>query len=114
MKRSKLLLVAAILGTAYAVYLFTYFGNSLSSGGSDTETIGAGIATMMVLPHFVMVLVAAIFNWLGFAFRFRWAALVAGICYAVAMALFIVYFMFVIVEMILSFIAYAKMKKATV
>ena len=39
-------------------------------------------------------------------------ALVAGILYAVAAVLFPAYFMFVIVEMVLSFVAYGLMKKA--
>ena len=34
-----------------------------------------------------------------------------GILYAVAMVFFIMYFMFVIVEMILSFVGYAQLKK---
>ena len=51
------------------------------------------------------------FNWLGFALRAKWAVLVAGILYAVAMAAFIIYFMFVIIEMIMCFIVYARMKK---
>ena len=111
MKRSILLLIAAIIGTAYAIYLVTYFGNGAASGGTDAEVIGRGIATLLVLPHIVLTIVATIFAWLGFFFKFKWAALVAGICYAVAMVCFLMYFMFVIVEMILSFIAYARMKK---
>ena len=38
-------------------------------------------------------------------------ALTAGILYAVAMVLFPVYFFFVIVQMILCFVAFAKMRK---
>ena len=60
----------------------------------------------------VLTLLAVIFNWLGFALRAKWAVLVAGILYAVAMAAFIIYFMFVIIEMIMCFIVYARMKKA--
>jgi hypothetical protein len=38
-------------------------------------------------------------------------ALVAGILYAVAMVLFLAYFFFVLAQMILCFVAYAKMPK---
>ena len=110
MKRSKLLLIAAIIGTAYAVYLVSYFLNGTSTG-SQAEQAGAAIATILVMPHMAVTWIAVIFNWLGFALKAKWAALVAGILYAVAMVLFFAYFMFVIIEMVLCFIAYAKMKK---
>lgn len=111
MKRSKLLLIAAIIGTAYAIYLVSYFsGAVVDSTGSDQ--LGAGIATALVMPHMAFVWLAVIFNWLSFALKAKWAALVAGILYAVAIVLFFMYFMFVVVEMILCFIGYAKMKKA--
>ncbi len=110
MKRSKLLLVAGIIGLAYGIYIVTYFFDGVASS-SDAEQIGAGLATMLVTPHMAFVWLAVIFNWLGFALKARWAALVAGILYAVAMVMFFMYFMFVIVEMILCFVAYAKMKK---
>ena len=44
----------------------------------------------------------------------RGFALVGAILYAVAMVLFIPYFMFVIVQMILSFVGFANLKKDTV
>ncbi len=110
MKKSKLLLISGIIGTLYLIYLIYYFADAnVSSSGS--EAIGAGIATMLVAPHAVLAGIALVFNWLGFFLNVKWAALVAGILYAVAMVLFIMYFMFVIVEMILCFIAYSKMKK---
>lgn len=111
MKRSKLLLIAAILGTAYAIYLVTYFMGAVGET-SGAEQVGAGLATALVMPHMAFVWLAVIFNWLGFALKAKWAALVAGILYAVAIVLFFMYFMFVIVEMILCFVGYAKMKKA--
>ena len=40
-------------------------------------------------------------------------ALTAGILYAVAMVLFPVYFFFVLIQMILCFVAFAKMSKAS-
>ena len=110
MKRSKLLLIAAIIGTAYAIYLVTYFAGA-ASAGDGAEQAGAALATMLVMPHMAVVWLAAIFNWLGFFLKARWAALTAGILYAVAIVLFLAYFMFVIIEMILCFVAYAKMKK---
>lgn len=109
MKRSKLLLISAIIGTLYGIYLISYFtGANTSSSGA--EQVGAGIATLIVMPHMAMVWLAIVFNWLGYALKLKWSALVAGILYAVAIVLFFMYFMFVIIEMILCFVAYAKMK----
>ena len=111
MKRSKLLFISGIIGTIYTAYLFSYFLGSPSGVSGISDEIGGAIATLIVAPHMILTLLAVIFNWLGFALRAKWAALVAGILYAVAMAVFIIYFMFVIIEMIMCFIAYAKMKK---
>ena len=110
MKKSKLLLVAAILGTAYGIYLISYFNGAVSDS-TGAEQLGAGIATVLVMPHMATVWLAVIFNWLGFFLNLKWSALVSGILYAVSMFLFFMYFMFVIIEMIFCFIAYAKMKK---
>ncbi len=111
MKKSKLLLIAAIIGSLYVVYLISYFTGVNTDTSSSSEALGAALATAMVAPHMVLTGIAVIFNWLSFCLKARWAALTAGILYAVAMVLFIAYFMFVIIEMILCFIAYAKMKK---
>ena len=110
MKRSKLLLASAIIGTAYLIYLIVYFsGGIVSSEGS--EAIGAGLAAALVTPHMVCVGIAAIFNWLGWGLKARWAALVAGIMYAVSMVFMFMYAMFVVLEMIFCFVAFAKMKQ---
>ena len=114
MKRSKLLLIALVLGVAYGAYSLVYWSGVGSDGSSSAEAAGAAIASSLVMPHLVCTLVAVIFNALGFFLRKTAFALVAGILYAVAMVLFPGYFMFVIVQMILCFVAYGLMKKAAV
>lgn len=111
MKKSKLLLVSGIIGLLYLIYLIYYFTNINVTSSGSSESIGSGIATLLVTPHMVLTGIAVIFNWVGYFLNAKWAALTAGILYAVAMVLFIMYFMFVIVEMILCFVAYSKMKK---
>lgn len=113
MKKSKLLLVALILGALYLVYSAWYwFGGGADVGSSSTAQAGAVIASAIVMPHLVLTLLAVVFNALGFALSKRAFALVAGILYSVAMVLFPPYFFFVIVQAILSFVAFAKMKEA--
>ena len=109
MKKSKLLLASGIIGTVYVVYLISYFTGAVTST-EGAEAVGAGIATALVAPHLVCTGIAVIFNWLAWALKARWAALAAGILYAVSMVCMFLYAMFVALEMIFCFVAFAKMK----
>lgn len=109
-KKSVLLLIALILGVAYLIYVITYFSGAFS-GGSDTDVIAAGIASILVGPHIIATLIAVLFNALGYFMNKRGFALTGGILYTVAGVLFIPYIVFVIVQAVLSFVGYAKMKK---
>ncbi|WP_317395690.1 hypothetical protein [Blautia hydrogenotrophica] len=110
-KLSKLLLISFIIGVLYLIYSAFYWSGAATSGANTAEQIGAGIATALVMPHLVMTVLAVIFNALGLFMHKRGFALTGAILYTVAIVLFPVYFMFVIVEMILSYIGFAKMKK---
>ena len=110
MKKSKLLLAAGILGTCYLLYLVVYFAGDLISPSSATDVIASGLATALVTPHMVCVGVAVVFNWLGWALKAPWAALVAGILYAVSMVCMFLYALFVALQMIFCFVAFARMK----
>lgn len=107
---SKLLLISLAIGVAYLIYSFNYWGGA-SNVTDTTEQIGAGIATALVLPHLVFTALAVIFNALGCFTKKRGFALTGAILYTVALVLFPMYFMFVIIEMIFSYIAFARMKK---
>ena len=111
MNRSKLLLAAAIIGTLYLIYLITYFTGGIVSSDDVAVAIGTGLAATLVMPRTVCVGIAVIFNWLGWGLKARWAALVAGIMYAVSMVCMFLYAMFVVLEMIFCFVAFAKMKQ---
>ncbi len=108
-KLNKFLLVSLILGVLYLIYLIAYFSGAVGST-SGSEQAKAAIATALVTPHMIVVVLAVIFNALGLFMNKRGFALVGAILYAVAMVVFIPYFMFVVIQMILSFIGYAKMK----
>lgn len=110
-KRSVLLLIAAIIGVAYILYSISYWTGA-NSGSTDTATaVGAGLATALVFPHLICTGLAVVFNILGWAMSHRGFALTAGILYAVAMILFPFYFMFVLIEAVLCFIGFARLKK---
>ena len=110
-KRSVLLLISAIIGIAYLVYSIFYWTGANTSSSDSAAAVGAGIATVLVLPHLIFTALAVIFNVLGYFMSHRGFALTGGILYSVALVLFPLYFMFVLIEAILSFIGFAKLKK---
>lgn len=109
-KRSVLLLIAAVLGLLYTLYSISYWSNT-GAGTDSAEAIGAGVATLLVMPHLLCAGLAALFNILAYLMRNRAFALTAGILYSVAMLLFPMYFMFTVIQAVLCFIAFARMKK---
>ena len=110
-KFNLLLLISMIIGVIYLIYSTKYWGGANTSAVDSTKQIGAGIATVLVMPHLVFTFLAVLFNVFALLMNKRGFALVAAIIYTVAMVLFPLYFIFVIIEMILCYIAYAKMKK---
>ena len=106
------MLIAALIGTAYLIYLISYFTGSVNNAAEDAEAIGSALATVMVTPHMIFVGIAALMSWLSVFSKLSGFALAAGIVYLVAIIVFPMYFMFVIIEAILSFIGYARMRKS--
>jgi len=106
------LLISLLIGVAYLVYSIVYWSGAVGGSSTGTAAAGAAIASMLVMPHLVCLVVAIVFNALGLFMRKAAFALVGAILYAVTLVLFIPYFMFVIVEMILSFVGFAQLKKA--
>lgn len=111
--KSKAAFLAALLGTAYSVYIIMYFGGVV--GETDTtnagETIGAGIATLLVLPHMLVTVLGALFGVIGFFIRSAGLTLTSAILYSVAAALFFLYALFLVPSIVLGFVGYANQKK---
>lgn len=105
------LFISAIIGVAYGLYLVSYFGGIIGNTSSGAEAVGGALATAMVTPHMVCVVVAAIFNVLAWLNNTRGFALVAAILYCVAAVLFLLYAMFLIPSIVLSFIGFSRLKK---
>lgn len=110
-KRSVALIISAVLGVLYSIYLVSYFGGVVFSGSSGSEAVGGAIATALVTPHMVCVVVATIFNVIAAINNKRGFALVGAILYSVGALLFLMYAFFVVPSIILSFIGYAKLGK---
>lgn len=68
MKRSKLLLISGILSAIYLFCILNYFigGILLLSGFA---VISAGVISVLIIPHMFFVVLAFIFNWIGWAMK---------------------------------------------
>ncbi len=105
------LLISLVIGVAYLIYSVVYWSGAVGGTTTGTAAAGAAIASALVMPHLICLAVGIVFNALGLFMRKAAFALVGAILYAVALVLFIPYFMFVIVEMILSFVGFSQLKK---
>lgn len=112
-KKNLLVLISLILTAIYVIYLIAHTSGAFSNAASDAEAVGAGIAVAIVFPHFIVTAIGLIFNVIGYFMNNRGFVLTAAILYSVALVLFPLYFMFIIVQMILMYIGFAKMKKKT-
>jgi len=110
-KRSIALLISAIIGLIYGVYLVTYFAGLFDSSASTSETLGAGLATALVFPHMLSLWLAVLFNIIGWAINGRGFALTAGILYSVSALVFFIYAAFVVPSIIFSFVGFARLQK---
>lgn len=108
-KHSKTLLVSAILAIFYCSYIIGYFLGGVT-GTDGAEQLGASIATAIVMPHIILVVLATIFNWVAYFSNKRGFALTAGILFSVAGVVFLPYIFFVIPSLVLSFVGYSKLK----
>lgn len=111
-KRSIPLIISAVLGVWYSIYITVHFGGAMFGSSSMAELAGGAIATALVTPHMVCVVVAAIFNTVACFTNKPAFALVGGILYSVGAVVFLLYALFVVPSIILSFAGYAQLKKA--
>lgn len=112
-KRSLWLLVAAVISTIYAFYIFIYYGGLVSAtDGIEHET--AVTLAVFIAPHLIITVIGSIFNWASFITNIRALAFVSGILYIVAFIAGIIYLptnLFVVPSTILSFVGFAKLKE---
>lgn len=116
MKRSKILLVAVIIGILMLVFTWSYICDTFGGLASETESasvIGKSIGMVLVLPHQVLATLACLFATIGWISNRRWTALVAGILYSVALLAMVAWFYFVVIQLILCYVAYARMPRLT-
>lgn len=110
MKRSKLLLVSWILSVLYCVMLIASLGGMY--GSSDSYNQAASVfLTILLYPHMIVVFLGLLFNILGWSLNKAGYALTGAILYTVGIVLMPVYIFFILIQTILSYVAYVMMKR---
>lgn len=117
-KSNVLSLISLVLTGLYLIYLIYYVSSTYVDATSSVETaeelgtaLGTVLAIRMAAPHIIVTSIAFIFNIVTVTGKYAWSALTTAILYAVAMLLMPFWFMFVIIQMVLCFISFAKFKK---
>lgn len=112
-KKSTILLISAILSLLWMILCSSTYGDVLENGLSDSVAVALGtvIGAAMLIPYMLIAWIGTIFNWVGWLTNKRAFALTAAILFCVALVLCIFWGFGLIPSIILSFIAYAKIKK---
>jgi hypothetical protein len=82
--RSIFTLISLVLAIAYTIYILSYFAGVNAETTSDAEAIGAGLATLLVLPSVFVLGIGVILGLIGFFNRSTGLQLTAAILYSVA------------------------------
>jgi hypothetical protein len=109
--RSKLSFISLVLAIAYAIYAISYFAGVNANAGTDSEAIGAGIATLLVMPSIFIAGIGVILGLIGFFNRSTGLQLTAAILYSVAALFFILYALFLVPSIVLAFMGWNQQKK---
>lgn len=116
--KDKVLLISAIISTAWLVISFFIIRGALNAaptGGNEFEAIGyqigAAIALRMLAPFLVLTFAGVIFNWLAWAGSKKGFALTAGILFAVSLLFGYSYVIGIIPCVVLAFVGYSRLKK---
>lgn len=111
MKKSKLSLIAMILGLIATIFIVSAMsGNDIS--GDSAESVGTIIGLGIVMPSAICSIVGFILNIIGYFTKSRAVTLISAIFYTLGLILMPLWGFVVIPSMILQYIAFAKMKKS--
>ena len=113
-RRSRLLLAACVIGSL-SLILTVYYMISATGSAIKTDDAIQGLGTLLAMglavPFAVASGIATVFVWVGYGTMRRGFVLTAAILYSVAIVLLFVWFYLVIIQMILCYISYARMKR---
>lgn len=107
---SKMVLVSTILVSLYAIYLMSYFYGGVANSNGDEQVEGA-IATALVTPHMILIVLGVVFSVVALFANKNWAAITSCVLVFVSTLLMPVYFMFTIPLGIVGIIAIVCLNK---
>lgn len=102
--------ISMIISSIYAGFSIPYWIDASSVSNGMIDAIAGGLAATLVLPHLVTAIIALIFNMFSIIMYKPGFALTAAILYTVSLILFPMYWTFVVIQTILMYIAFARMK----
>ena len=119
-RRSKAVLVFAVLSAAYTVVLSVLWSSAQSTLTELFETdpllaglgtVAGGLASIVLLPHFISVAFGSILAVVGFLTRNDGFVLAAATLLSVAVAMFFLSGLLLLPVVILGFIGYANQRR---
>lgn len=108
---SKMVLVSTILISLYAIYLMVYFYGGVANSNSDSDAAVGVIATALVTPHMILIVLGAVFSIVALFANKNWAAITSCVLVFVSTLLMPIYFMFTIPLGIIGIIACVCLNK---
>ena len=119
-RRSKVVLVFALLSIIYTVVLSVLWSSAQSTLTELFETdpwlaglgtVASGVASIVLLPHFISVVFGSILAVVGFISRNDGFVLAAATLFSVAVAMFFLSGLVLLPVVILGFIGYANQRR---
>ena len=119
-RRSKAAFVFAVLGAVYTVALIVLWSSSQSALTelfmtepflAGLGTVAGGVASIVLLPHFISTVFASVLAILGFLTRNDGFILAAAILFSVALSLFFLSGLFLLPVVVMGFIGYANQRR---
>ena len=119
-RRSKVVLVFAILSVIYTVVLSVLWSTAQSTLTQlfDTDpwlaglgTVAGGVASIVLLPHFLSAVFGSILAVVGFLTRNDGFVLASATLFSIAVAMFFLSGVFLLPVVILGFIGYANQRR---
>jgi hypothetical protein len=119
-RRSKAVFFFALVGLIYTVVLAVLWTSAQSALTEmfETEpwlagfgTVASGVASIVLLPHFISAVMASVLGVIGFFTRNEGLVLAAAILFSVALAMFSLSALVLLPVAVLGFVGYANQRR---
>lgn len=103
---SKSLLISLIIGFLYTLYRCIVCFQALLCLSKSLDVIEMQYMSMWIRPHLILVVLAVIFNALGYLHNHKELALISAILYSVAAVANVSYAWMILLPIVFSFLGY--------